>query len=677
LSLSACTSQQEREPARKAAYSFGVDASYLQGASTEAVSESASSKVEEDAAATEPGIPGYRVLDTLDANVKTGFQQTIFAEQFSDAADLQVAAEDMPMREYLHYTFGKLLGVNYILDDAVKSDDAPVTLSLSDPISARRLFDLTHQLLLERGADIQFNDDVFLIHKAKKKGEATAVMAIGRTAQSVPQTSQEILQVVPLVYGINLSIERTLRDLMSVKITPDRDQSALFIRGGRREILRALELVELLDTPSNRGRHIGLISLTFLTAEEFTQNIKTLLEAEGVPIAATAESGKNVVTVPLPQLGAVAVFASSEPLLSRVRYWANIVDKPGKGTTKQYFIYNPRSARAADIGESLSALLGASVSSRGTRASSDIGGGSTGNAPSANRNIGVAADDLTMVVDERTNSLIFYTSGSSYQSIMPLLNELDVLPKQVMLDIIIAEVTLKDEFKFGVEWALQQSEVTLTTQGAFGATSIGGLGLVINGNKGPLNASLLETSSLVNVLSSPTLLVRDGVSANITVGSDISVVGATTIDPINSARQTTATEYRKTGVDVTVTPTINARGVVIMEVKQSISNSLPASTGAGGNPDIFERSINTEVVANSGQTVLLGGLISEDSSSGANGVPGVTKIPILGKLFEGSSDTASRTELVMLITPRVLENADAWEEVTSEFKSGLQFLNLK
>jgi general secretion pathway protein D len=172
-------------------------------------------------------------------------------------------------------------------------------------------------------------------------------------------------------------------------------------------------------------------------------------------------------------------------------------------------------------------------------------------------------------------------------------------------------------------------------------------------------------------------LVRDGVSANITVGSDISVVGATTIDPINSARQTTATEYRKTGVDVTVTPTINARGVVIMEVKQSISNSLPASTGAGGNPDIFERSINTEVVANSGQTVLLGGLISEDSSSGANGVPGVTKIPILGKLFEGSSDTASRTELVMLITPRVLENADAWEEVTSEFKSGLQFLNLK
>jgi general secretion pathway protein D len=258
-----------------------------------------------------------------------------------------------------------------------------------------------------------------------------------------------------------------------------------------------------------------------------------------------------------------------------------------------------------------------------------------------------------------------------------LLKQLDVLPKQVMLDIIIAEVTLQDEFKYGVEWALQQSEVTLTTQGAFGATSIGGIGLVINGNKGPLNASLLETSSLVNVLSTPTLLVRDGVQASINVGSDISVVGATTIDPINSARQTTATEYRKTGVDVTVTPTINARGVVIMEVKQSISNSIPNSSGAGGNPDIFERSIATEVVANSGQTVLLGGLISEDSSRGANGVPGLSKLPVLGHLFEGGADTASRTELIMLITPKVLDDTEAWDAVTSEFRSGLKFLNFK
>ena len=100
-------------------------------------------------------------------------------------------------------------------------------------------------------------------------------------------------------------------------------------------------------------------------------------------------------------------------------------------------------------------------------------------------------------------------------------------------------------------------------------------------------------------------------TANINVGSDISVVGSTTFDPINGQRQTTASVYRKTGVDVTVTPTINAKGVVLMDVEKRISNAVPDSTGAGGNPDVFERTIKTEVVAASGQTVLLGGLISE------------------------------------------------------------------
>ena len=110
------------------------------------------------------------------------------------------------------------------------------------------------------------------------------------------------------------------------------------------------------------------------------------------------------------------------------------------------------------------------------------------------------------------------------------------------------------------------------------------------------------------------MLVKDGVTANINVGSDRSVVGSTTFDPINGQRQTTASVYRKTGVDVTVTPTINAKGVVLMDVEKRISNAVPDSTGAGGNPDVFERTIKTEVVAASGQTVLLGGLISEDIS---------------------------------------------------------------
>ena len=113
-----------------------------------------------------------------------------------------------------------------------------------------------------------------------------------------------------------------------------------------------------------------------------------------------------------------------------------------------------------------------------------------------------------------------------------------------------------------------------------------------------------------------------------------------------------------------------------MEVNKTISNAVPNSTGAAGNPDIFERSIDTQVVAASGQTVLLGGLISEDVSSSGSGTPGLSKAPMLGWLFKAEADSGSRTELVMLITARILNDLKQWEALESRFNDGLQYLDL-
>ena len=113
-----------------------------------------------------------------------------------------------------------------------------------------------------------------------------------------------------------------------------------------------------------------------------------------------------------------------------------------------------------------------------------------------------------------------------------------------------------------------------------------------------------------------------------------------------------------------------------MKVEKKISNAVPNSTGAGGNPDVFERSISTEIVAGSGQTVLLGGLISEDISASGSGTPGLSSTPLLGWLFKSESDSGSRTELVMLITPLVVDKLDEWEAIESGFNQGLRYLQL-
>jgi general secretion pathway protein D len=601
-------------------------------------------------------------------------------ETFSSEMSLSVSVNEMPISDFLHYSLGELLNINYIIGKDVNQDDQTITLNIQEKISPQRLMQLTTELLMEQGIEIKYNDELYFIHKLEdNKTGQKVVTAIGRELSSVPRTSQEILQIVPLEFGIKISIERTLRQLVGVKITPDFEQSALFLQGKREEILRALEFIHLLDAPANRGKHIGLISLTYIDSEEFTKQMTLLLESEGIPVSTNQANNKNLVLVPITQIGAIAVFSTEKNMLNRVRFWAKTIDQPLKSLAKQYFMYHPQYARASDLGESLTGLLGGikgSSTAKKTTSANANGSNTTSEAPSSNRSIGISNENITLVVDERANAIIFYTSGSEYQALLPLIHKLDVLPKQVMLDITIAEVTLSDEFKFGVEWALKQGDTTFGTSGAFGVSGIGGFSFNLQGIDGDLNANFFEKNSLVKVLSNPTLLVRDGVTANITIGSDISVVGQTTTDPINGDRQTTSSEYRKTGVNVTVSPTINAQGIVIMEIDQKISNSVPDSSGASGNPDIFERSISTEVVAQSGQTIILGGLISENINQGDQKTPWLVSIPLLGNLFKAGSDTVTRTELVMLITPKVIDRTDQWHELTESFKQGLDYLTL-
>ena len=596
---------------------------------------------------------------------------------------LIISADNMPVVDFVHYIFGELLQVNYVLGQDFESNDGSsmgtISLSVGNGIDSIALFDLASEVLSKRGINIRLGkNSVYIYHSSDNSaGSPDVVVAIGRDVSDVPRTTQEILQVVPLKFGIKVNLQSNLVRLTGAFITPDHSQNALFVKGLRANVLRALELVELLDVPAARSRYINLVNLSFLTPQDFASEVRVLLETEGVMSESGTPAGGNVVIVPLEKLGAVAVFAATQQLLDRVEYWATLVDVPGGGSDLQYFVYEPSYARAVDIGLSLSELLKLSVSGGVNKAGGQLGANATGSAPSEKRTTGVATEKMKMVVDERANALLFYTTGSEYRAITPILSRLDSLPKQVAMDIVIAEVSLKDEFKFGVEWAVSRGEVGVTTQGAFGATSVGGIGLMINGTEGPLNANFLTSNSLVTVLSNPTLTVLDGVSAQINIGSEIAVVGQTTQDPINGERQTTSSEYRMTGVDVTVMPTINAKGIVVMEISQSISNTVPSSSGANGNPDIFSRSVSTEVVARSGQTVMIGGLISKSASSGGSGAPGLSGLPFLGNLFKSKSNSSDRTELVMLITPRVLDDLDQWESVSGDFRDALRYLKFK
>lgn len=619
----------------------------------------------------------FRFVPPIKLNTNDAIQAKDVIEQFSDSKLITIKSDGLPLKDYLHQILGEELKVSYILADEVKSSGKPVTLNLTNAITERKLFSLTEELLSERGFAIRVDENIFYIHKAEgDQSQGTVVYGYGKDISDVPQTSFDIIQMVQFEYGMQATLGNTLRQMLGVKTTVDTSRNTITIQSKRKDIIRALELIQIMDQPTMRDRQIGIYKTTFISTDEMVAKLTELLKQEGVSVGSAKSTASAVSIVEIPQQGELYFFANSTNVIKRAVFWAEKIDKPVLTSEKQYFIYSPKYSRAIDMGESLEVLIGGNAKSLSSSTSAQ---GQNNKAAQSRRGSGVASsENMRMVVDERANVLIFHTAGEEYQQILPLIKRLDVLPKQVMLEVMIAEVTLADEFKQGVEFALNDGNYGLTTEKAFFGDGFGGLAYAISGSNIKVGMELFQSNSLVNVLSKPSLVVRDGVNANIKVGTDIPIVGETASDPLdaNGSKQTTKIEYRKTGVDLSVTPTVNAQGVVLMEITQSVSNTPELGSTSALNPSIFERSITTEVVAQSGQTIILGGLISENRSNKETKVPLLGSLPLIGALFRGNTDAGDKTELVIFVTPRVIESADEWQDIKAKFGAGLSQLDI-
>ncbi|BBN80382.1 hypothetical protein PA25_03670 [Pseudoalteromonas sp. A25] len=591
--------------------------------------------------------------------------------KFSDDETLQISADSLAVKDFLHHVFGELLGVSYILGDSATSDTQEMTLNIQKPISQRKLFSLSEELLNQKGYIVRYNDDIYYIHKTEQGGKANVAYGYGNSVSSVPETASDIIQYVPFKYGTQYTLVPTLNQLFNVQVGIASANNALSIKGKRAEVLKALDFIQMLDIPSLANKQIASYQPVYHSVKELTEDLQQLLEEEGISATSTGESGKAVSFVMLERAGKLVTFANEIEALKRVEKWVNVLDKPSAGNDRAYHIYQPQFARATDVGQSLQLLISGSpaVSNR-TSAESE------NNNTNSQRQGALSASnkDLKMVVDERSNSLIIESSGEKYRQILPLIKRLDVMPKQVMLEVVIAEVQLNGKFSQGVNFTLRNDQ-SANIVGA-GKFNVGGAGLnyILKGANGEIALNMLQTDTNLEILSRPSIVVRDGVTASIVAGDDIPTVGKIVTDPVNGSQ--TSIEYRKTGVQLSVTPTINAQGVVIMEISQRISSTSPTSSELEGAPIVAERTIETEVVAESGQTVVLGGLMRENNSINDRRVPGFSSIPILGKLFDSTETGNDKVELIVMVTPKIIESAETWKAVKKEFMGRFQYLKV-
>jgi general secretion pathway protein D len=282
-----------------------------------------------------------------------------------------------------------------------------------------------------------------------------------------------------------------------------------------------------------------------------------------------------------------------------------------------------------------------------------------------------------IIPDEPTNALIIRGSASEYASILETLKTIDVYPRQVLLEVLIGDVTLDDTLRLGIDWNYVKQagdfahNVTLATGVAdINPPQTAGLLYTIDkANRLSAAFRALANDGRASVLSSPSVLAINGKKSRIQVANQVPIQTASIVANSNPPVTTTTVEYRDVGVILNFTPFINDEGTVTLEIEQEVSDiSSTISTTASGNPAFLKRSIQTTLIASADQSIVLGGLVREQKSRNRDGIPFFYKIPLLGWIFGSRSDSFNRNELLIFITPRVIRSVEEGTRLSREFE---------
>ena len=286
-----------------------------------------------------------------------------------------------------------------------------------------------------------------------------------------------------------------------------------------------------------------------------------------------------------------------------------------------------------------------------------------------------------IIADGRNDALLVYATPQEYRMIERTIKRLDIAPLQVLIEATIAEVSLNDALQFGLRWFFQNqgatgrrtNTVTFSDLGNGGVNQqFPGFSYLFTGRSAQVALNTLSDLTHVNVVSSPQLMVLDNGTARLQVGDQVPVPtqqSVSTLDP--NAPIVNSIDFRDTGVILEVTPHVNASGLVVLDVRQEVSDVVPTTTSGIDAPTIQRRVIESTVAVQNGETIALGGLIRDSRNRTRSGIPVLSRLPLFGPLFGTTQDTKDRTELLVLLTPRVVRDAGEARAVTRELRERL------
>lgn len=594
---------------------------------------------------------------------------------------IEAAFNGVPIVAFINEVFGTQLGMSFVISPGLQQKSDLVTLRLTEAVPPRQFFDTARQVLQEYGITIRERDGVltFVATQEITTGEIPLLIS-GRTLPEVPATHRTVFQLVPLMAARPNDVVSMLREAFpqsDLDARDDVERNSVLLKGTPERVGQALELIEVLDQPFLRGRHGLLVEPEYLAPDTLANVVEEVLAGEGYN--AGRRSG-NVIFLPFDELGKLVIFAQGQGLLDHVIEWIERLDTPHQGEVEEgLFTYEVKNAQVADLIDTLSQLVGGGRPS-GASPIGDTGAGA-GAADGRSQGVSGGAQGSPIVVDEKRNLLIFRGSGEQWAEIHKVIKQLDKPVPSVLIEVLIAEITLTEEEGSGFDFLLKGAGINDKYNLDGGTRELGlsdkGLSLNLN-NAGDVRAALnlYYEDDKVSIRSQPKVLVKSGEEANIQVGNEIPVITEISqgrIQVEGSSNVLQQVSYRRTGITLTITPVVQASGLVDVSIQQELSEARPsAATSRSGSPTILNRSLSTSLTLQDGGSLLMGGLISENRSLGQQGIPGLGKVPMLGRLFRTDTYQGDRTELMVMVTPYVIRDHSEGSRLTQEIKSKLE-----
>lgn len=650
------------------------------------------------------------------------FYEDFIALNGDEELEVSLVFNSAPLLDVLS-AFGDLLGFNFVADSDLKG---VVTLNLNSKMTRRELWNTFDRMVFLAGAGVKVEDSLLRIMALNK----FAMQPDNRSGKG----AKTEIYYRQLINATSTEVSRQIRSFLgSGAIIADLTRpNAIMVCDSSENMPKLRELVEFLDRNGKADWPRAVVPCNHILPTKVALELQEVLPVLGLKIHKSNDRTDQpgaVYVVGLDRMRLMVVSAATQEAVNLIKEWIGLLDSAGSDDQESVFVYKVRHNKAAHLSRALSIIF----ETQGTALTIDANTGNTrmetinsptqrrtsstirtttpsstvsaGTAMETDQNSKVFGQPVRVFADGVLNRLVIRCTPRTYASIKALLDKLDVVPAQVLLQVLMVEVTLTESTQFGLEFSgtashngnkmvfgtnypntsagTYLSPFTTDQNGnttiATGANRQGGATFAISDPNDPQRQfgyiRAQAGNGLVKVISSPQLLVSSHTEASINVGQSVPYVSNSLTNASSSGNVSNSYTYKDVGVILKVTPYVTSTDLISLEISQTMSSAIPNTITTANQPVFSQRTLNTSMTIANGQTMVLGGLIQENTKDNLDSVPIINQIPLLKRLLGSTNASVERTEVLVLITGYIVNEHSEIETLISRYNDAIKTLN--